>query len=90
VTGRWVDAAALADHLSVTADYVYRHADRLGGVRLGTGPRARLRFDVGLVDRLLRDQVVEQPQARTATRKRRPRKDTPVDLVPLLPIRGRR
>ncbi len=41
-----VDAATLAEHLGVARDFVYEHADALGAVRLGDGPRARLRFDV--------------------------------------------
>src|SRR5947209_5515834 len=41
-----VDARALAAELCVARDWVYANADRLGGVRLGDGPRARLRFNV--------------------------------------------
>lgn len=41
-----VDAAALARVLDVSRGYVYAHADELGAVRLGSGPRPRLRFDV--------------------------------------------
>jgi hypothetical protein len=41
----WVDAAELARRLGVGIDYVYDHAADLGAIRLGDGPRARLRFD---------------------------------------------
>lgn len=41
---RFLDAAAIAGMLSVERDWVYKHADELGAVRLG-GPRGRLRFD---------------------------------------------
>src|ERR1700758_5383611 len=41
-----VDARELAEELGVARDWVYANAERLGGVRLGDGPRARLRFDV--------------------------------------------
>jgi hypothetical protein len=41
-----VDAKDLAEQLGVDRDWVYANADRLGVVRLGNGPRARLRFDV--------------------------------------------
>ena len=41
-----VDAQALAEQLGVARDWVYANAERLGVVRLGTGPRARMRFDV--------------------------------------------
>lgn len=40
-----IDARELAERLGVARDWVYANADRLGGVRLGDGPRARLRFD---------------------------------------------
>lgn len=41
-----VDAKTLACALGVERSYVYRHADELGAMRLGDGPRARPRFDV--------------------------------------------
>jgi hypothetical protein len=40
-----VDAQALGRLLGVSRDFVYRHAEQLGAVRLGTGGRGRLRFD---------------------------------------------
>jgi len=40
-----VDAGELARLMGVSRDWVYRRAGALGAVRLGTGPRARLRFD---------------------------------------------
>jgi hypothetical protein len=49
---RFLDAAATARMLSVERDWVYEHAEELGGVRLG-GPQGRLRFDRRVVcDRL--------------------------------------
>jgi hypothetical protein len=41
-----VDAATAASALGVSRDYVYAHADELGGKRVGDGPRGRLRFDL--------------------------------------------
>ena len=40
-----VDAAQLAAELGVSRDWVYEHAGELGALRLGNGPKARLRFD---------------------------------------------
>ena len=40
-----IDAAEVARRLGVSREYVYDHAAELGAERLGTGPRARLRFD---------------------------------------------
>lgn len=36
----------LAAALNVSLDYVYAHAEDLGVMRLGDGPKARLRFDL--------------------------------------------
>ena len=43
---RYVDAATLARTLGVERDWVYARARQLGAVRLGDGPKARLRFDL--------------------------------------------
>jgi hypothetical protein len=43
---RLVNAQEVADALSVSRDTVYAHRDRLGGRRIGDGPRGRLRFDL--------------------------------------------
>ena len=40
-----VGAGALGDLLGVSRTWIYGHSDELGAVRLGQGPRARLRFD---------------------------------------------
>jgi hypothetical protein len=41
-----VDAHSVAAELQVERDWVYAHANELGVVRLGDGPKARLRFDL--------------------------------------------
>jgi len=41
-----LDPKALAVALNVSIDYVYAHAADLGAMRLGDGPKARLRFDL--------------------------------------------
>jgi len=38
-------AQRVASHYGVKVDFVYRHADELGCVRMGGGPCPRLRFD---------------------------------------------
>ena len=43
-----VDAKTLATLLGVSRDLIYERAEELGAVRLGDGPRARLRFDPGV------------------------------------------
>jgi hypothetical protein len=39
-----VDARRLARDLGVSIDYVHAHATELGAMRLGSGPKARIRF----------------------------------------------
>lgn len=50
---RYVDAATLAAYLKVERDWVYTHAHQLGAIRLGDGPRSRLRFDREVVSERL-------------------------------------
>ena len=76
-----VDAAEIARRFGVSRDFVYDHADDLGVVRLGEGPRARLRFDPTRVRRQLG--TVAAPPSPKARPSRRPSKGT------LLPVRGR-
>ena len=41
-----VGARQLARELGVSLDYVYAHVEELGGMRLGSGPKAHIRFDL--------------------------------------------
>jgi hypothetical protein len=43
--GRLATAREIAAEFGVTRDWVYANASELGAVRLGSGPKARLRFD---------------------------------------------
>ena len=44
--GQLVRVAHLAAVLDVDVSYVYAHAAELGALRLGSGPKAPLRFDL--------------------------------------------
>ncbi len=69
-----VDARELAEELGVARDWVYANAERLGGVRLGNGPRARLRFDVEKArEALAADRRDPQPTNGGAPQRRRGR-----------------
>jgi hypothetical protein len=52
-----IGARELAEGLGVSLDYVYAHAAELGAMRLGSGPKARIRFDL--------DRAREALEART-------------------------
>ncbi len=84
---RLVEAAELARLLNVSRDAVYANADRFGAVRIGDGPRARLRFDV---ERAFAAQQQVHAKARTPqpTRRRDQRADSSVELLPFK-TRGR-
>jgi hypothetical protein len=66
-----VDAATLASELGVSRQWIYQHRDRLGGVRIGTGPRARIRFDVNTARQALH--APERTTTPTTTSRRRTR-----------------
>jgi hypothetical protein len=80
-TEELVDAAEVARRFGVSRDFVYAHADDLGAVRLGHGPKARLRFRLAEAGRILRREPERpnQPSRRTAKRRR---------TSALLPVRG--
>jgi len=85
-----IDARELAEELGVARDWVYANAERLGGVRLGNGPRARLRFDVELARQALAagGNGAQPPSNGAPPRRRgRPRREVVPAGVPL--IQGR-
>jgi hypothetical protein len=88
-----VDAETVARYLEVDRDFVYVHAAELGARRLGTGPKARLRFSLSEVDERLRTCSVGRESDDAAKRKSKPirrrRRSEPLGTgAPLLPIRG--
>jgi hypothetical protein len=90
VTGRLLDATELARHLGVTRTWVYEHADQLGAIRLGTGTKARLRFDLHTATTALERPHKHEPRpantaSQTTRRRGRPRRRPPT-TAPLLPI----
>jgi hypothetical protein len=49
-----VDASELARRFGIERSWVYSHAIELGAVKLGEGPKPRLRFDPEIAARVLR------------------------------------
>ena len=97
-SSRLLTPAELAEWLRVDRAYVYEHAAELGAFRLGSGPKARLRFDLAEVRSRLtacsagRSSAEPEPAPRQASSRRRPRgMGTSGGSVPeLLPIGGSR
>ena len=52
-----VDASAVAKYFGLARTWVYDHADELGAIPVGSGPRPRLRFDLREVERRLTRQA---------------------------------
>jgi hypothetical protein len=87
--GELIDAAELARRLGVDRSWIYAHAIELGAVKLGRGPRPRLRFDPGFATKGFRASVGPRESTKPSQPRRRP--STPEgggDRLPLLPIKG--
>lgn len=84
-----VDAAELARRLGIERSWVYSHAIELGAVKLGSGPKPRLRFDPEIAARVLRkvgEGPAAEPPARSGERAVQPRRGGASE-VRLLPVR---
>ncbi len=84
-----LDAHAVARLLACNRAFVYEHQAELGAIRLGAGPKARLRFGRTQVEAFMvrhdKPKAPEPPKRRTT----RPRARAHATEVKLLPIRGR-
>jgi hypothetical protein len=90
---RWIDANEVARRHGVSRAFVYEHADELGAIRVGAGPRPRLRFDPAAVGERLAAAVApggpksRPPGTPAATAPRHPA-GASNSRGGLLPIRG--
>jgi hypothetical protein len=83
--GGLLTASEVAVAFNVARGWVYAHADELGAIRLGDGPRPRLRFDPAV--------VAQRLQARRGRITASPPSDhvrAGVALLPIGPARSRR
>lgn len=79
----FVKASEVSRRFGVSLDYVYRHADELGVIKLGDGPKPRLRFDPSVVAECLsgfQDVEIEKPQG---AKMRAVRCARSIDLLPI-------
>ena len=86
---RLLTVAAVSQEFGVSTDWLYANAGRLGAIRLGSGPRARLRFDrATIADRIatVASHASRYRSSQRGKRRRRTREGVDSDL---LPIRGR-
>jgi hypothetical protein len=85
-----VDAAELARRLGIERSWVYAHAIELGAVKLGDGPKPRLRFDPEIANRVVQKwgkSRAADPPTRSGERVGQPRRGGGAE-IPLLPVRG--
>jgi hypothetical protein len=61
---RYIDVATAAKRLSMSKDWIRRHAAVLGASRLGDGRRGELRFDVRVLERFVAERRLEQDSPR--------------------------
>lgn len=86
IAGKLIDTVEVARRFNVSRDFVYDHADDLGAIRLGSGPKARLRFDpVVVAEQLATSASPDAEVPHRANPKPRRRKSA---TVALLPVRG--
>jgi hypothetical protein len=84
---RLVTVAAVAQEFGVSTDWVYANAERLGAIRLGSGPRARLRFDrATIADRIAKvaSHAARDRSSQRSPRRRGTREGADGDLLPIL------
>jgi hypothetical protein len=84
-----MDAGELARHLGLTRAWVYEHAQQLGAIPVGDGPRPRLRFDLQTAKKALNSRQRHDETVATKTdgpRPGRPRRRPASSTVPLLPV----
>lgn len=84
-----IDASETARRLGVSRTTVYARSNELGALRLGSGPKARLRFDPVRVREALVEASARPQTAGDEPVARRPRRKTRPGTHPLLPIKGR-
>lgn len=80
-----IDAGEAAALLSVSTDWIYRHADALGAIRIGSGPRPRLRFNAARLTA-----APSEPTPQPPAPARRPRRRRTTGTVELLPVGRKR
>lgn len=78
--------AELAQHLHLNRAWVYEHADELGAIRVGSGPKARIRFDLHTAKAALRRHQPDGGPVPAPPKPRTPRRPQPSPYSPDAPL----
>jgi hypothetical protein len=78
-----IDVAELARRTGLSRTWIYGHARELGAIRLGDGPKARLRFNPDTVKRLLEREPPPRVERSPAKRRRQVRAMNEIELLPI-------
>jgi hypothetical protein len=84
---RLLTVAAVSEEFGVSADWLYANARRLAAIRLGSGPRARLRFDrATIADRIAKvaSHAARDRSSQRGKQRRGTREGADGDLLPIL------
>ena len=84
---RLLTVAAVSQEFGVSTDWLYANARPLGAIRLGSGPRARLRFDrATIADRSAKvaSHAARERSSQRGKRRRGTREGAGGDLLPIL------
>ena len=84
-----IDVAELARQTGLSRTWIYEHARELGAIRLGDGPRARLRFNPDTVKRLLEREPPPRVEPAPTKRRRQVRAMNEIELLPITTNRPR-
>jgi predicted DNA-binding transcriptional regulator AlpA len=86
---RVLKAREVARLLGRSLPWVYEHATELGAIRMGSGPKARIGFDLATIEQWKRDHQLAAPAARKPARRRSRRSAiaTGANLIPYEPSR---
>jgi hypothetical protein len=74
-----LSALEVAQRFGVGRKWVYEHADDLGAIRLGTGRRARMRFNASVIEQ----QLTELRLSGSGTRRTYSGSSEPSELLPI-------
>lgn len=83
---RLLTVAEVAAEYGVSTDWVYNNARQLGAIRLGAGPKPRLRFERATLEARIADMDSRSHRARPsprAARRRGAQDHQPGDLLPI-------